>query len=162
MNNLFHYTQKAAIEASYDSQDYISRAGARVREMSRPQKVALSFLALIIYYAIFAAFSHAAACSTNDSGDEVFQFIGTLTKVLSYFIGALALLMFMVGGIMIVVGGTSSRVNQGFKILKNALIGLAVAVSAYAGQEVFIKVIDSAWGTSSNTSCVGNGQSAIQ
>jgi hypothetical protein len=161
MNNLFYYTRKAAIEASTDSQAFVSRAGTRVLSLSAPQKMILALGALALYYALFAAVSWAAAGCGDSSAKELMDFIGYLTRLLSYAIGALALLMFMVGGIMIVVGGTSSRVNQGFKILKNALIGLGVAVAAFAGQAVFVEIVDAGFPGNNSPACVGEGQDAV-
>ena len=65
---------------------------------------------------------------SNYRKEEVAALIISVANLLTYFVGALAVLMIVFGGILMIVG----RGDAGWMMIKNAIIGLVVAVLAYS------------------------------
>ncbi|MFH1789905.1 MAG: pilin [bacterium] len=74
-------------------------------------------------------------CTNLDNCRDISVFLIAAIGVGKYLfsiIGALALVFFIYGGIMLIISqGNSERVKKGFQILMSAFIGLAIAFSAY-------------------------------
>lgn len=76
----------------------------------------------------------AASClfgsENNCSGDGIFK---TITNVLLFLIGAISVIMLIVGGIRYVVsGGDSTAVQNAKNTILYAIVGIVVAILAYA------------------------------
>jgi len=68
--------------------------------------------------------------------------VGTVDKILA-FVGSLALLMFVIGGVYwIISGGSSEKVEIGKKIMVGAVIGIAIVFGAF----LMIKVLEDTLG----------------
>lgn len=161
MNRLLTYTKQAAVEAAQDSWNGASSALNWLNTLSLQVK-SLAILAFVTtYYGVFAALGLARSGGgrcTNEAGEGVVEAIGQIAQVIMFIVGALVVLMFMVGGALIVAGGKSSRVQQGFTFLKNALIGLAVVAAAFFIQEFVLKLVAAAV-TGDTPGCLESGQS---
>jgi hypothetical protein len=163
MNRLLTYSKQAAVEAAQDSWSAATGALNWLGALSLQVK-SLAILAFVTtYYGIFAGFSLARSgqkgCG-NDSAKEVLDAIGSVASVIMFIVGGLVVLMFMVGGALIVAGGKSSRVQQGFTFLKNALIGLAIVAAALFIQEFVLKVVGAAF-TGDTPGCLEDGRKGI-
>jgi hypothetical protein len=64
---------------------------------------------------------------SNYRKEDVAVLIIFVANILTYFVGALAVLFIVFGGIMMIIG----RGDAGWMMIKNAVIGLVVAVLAY-------------------------------
>ena len=72
-----------------------------------------------------------AACTTT--GPTLMGTIGNITDVLLYLLGAIAVLMIIIGGVRYVTsGGDQNSVTGAKNTIMYAIIGLVVAVLAYA------------------------------
>jgi hypothetical protein len=63
----------------------------------------------------------------NYRKEDVAALIIFIANLLTYFVGALAVLFVIFGGILMIVG----RGDEGWKLIKGAFIGLIVAIFAY-------------------------------
>lgn len=73
-----------------------------------------------------------AVCARNGS-QTTGNFVGTLVNTLLFIVGALAVVMIIVGGILYAISqGNSSSVTQAKNTLLYSVIGLVVAILAYA------------------------------
>lgn len=71
------------------------------------------------------------ACSSK--GDDANKLIGTLVNTLLFVVGALAVIMIIVGGIFYVISnGDAGKVARAKNTLTYAIVGLVVAFVAYA------------------------------
>ncbi|WP_217924687.1 pilin [Miltoncostaea oceani] len=71
--------------------------------------------------------------------------------------GAFAVLMFAIGGFMIMGLGGTRKSKKGMDIVKNALIGLAIMVAGLFVREVLVKFIAGATGAGKNSAdCLNN------
>ena len=69
----------------------------------------------------------------NNQGEDAQTLIGTLVNVLLYIIGALAVVMIIVGGILYTTStGDAGRVAKAKNTLMYSIVGLVVAFLAYA------------------------------
>lgn len=86
-----------------------------------------------------------AACSGNNSGSAVCRegqsaensntnsFVGNIVNTLLFIVGALSVIMIIIGGIMYVVsGGNSNTVSVAKNTLLYSIVGLIVSLLAYA------------------------------
>jgi hypothetical protein len=64
----------------------------------------------------------------NYKKEDVAALIIFIANLLTYFVGALAVLFVIFGGILMIVG----RGDEGWKMIKGAFIGLVVAIFAYS------------------------------
>jgi hypothetical protein len=64
----------------------------------------------------------------NFKKEDVAALIIFIANILTYFVGALAVLFVIFGGILMIVG----RGDDGWKMIKGAFIGLIVAIFAYS------------------------------
>jgi hypothetical protein len=64
----------------------------------------------------------------NYKKEDVAALIIFVANLLTYFVGALAVLFVIFGGILMIVG----RGDEGWKMIKGAFIGLIVAIFAYS------------------------------
>lgn len=79
----------------------------------------------------------------NPLGTEigVAEFINRAIRAVIGFIGALALLMFIYGGVMWMTAGDSKRIDTAKQILKNSTIGLLLIFFSYSLVSVVFNVI---------------------
>lgn len=69
----------------------------------------------------------------NNTGDDLTTTIGKIVKVFLFFVGAVAVVMIIYGGFRYVTSnGDSSGVSGAKNTLLYAVVGLVIAVSAYA------------------------------
>ncbi|MBI5728211.1 MAG: hypothetical protein HY984_00470 [Candidatus Magasanikbacteria bacterium] len=68
------------------------------------------------------------------------QLIGRVIRALTGIVGALALLMFIVGGIMHITAGDSDRVKTAKDLIMNSLFGLVIILFAYTLVSVFLSI----------------------
>lgn len=72
-----------------------------------------------------------AICKNND--EQAGDLIGTLVDVLLYVVGTLAVIMIIVGGIMYTISnGDAGKVTKAKNTLTYAIVGLVVALLAFA------------------------------
>jgi hypothetical protein len=64
---------------------------------------------------------------SNATRGDIAQVILTIANLLTYIIGALAVLFIVLGGFLLVVG----KGETGWKFIKNSLIGLLISILAY-------------------------------
>lgn len=75
--------------------------------------------------------SGSAICKNQD--EDASDLINTLVDVLLYIVGALAVIMIIVGGIMYTIsGGDAGKVTKAKNTLTYAIVGLIVAFIAFA------------------------------
>lgn len=74
----------------------------------------------------------------------VAEFISRAIRMVIGFVGALALLMFVYGGLMWMTAGDSKRVDTAKEILKNSTIGLVLIFFSYSLVSIFFSVFGSA------------------
>jgi hypothetical protein len=74
----------------------------------------------------------------------VAEFISRIIRMLIGFVGALALLMFVYGGVMWMTAGDSKRVDTAKEILKNSTIGLLLIFFSYSIVSVVFSLLGSA------------------
>ena len=78
----------------------------------------------------------ASSAKSNDQGSTLFGDGGifqTVTNILLYIIGAVSVIMLVIGGIRYTVsGGDSSQVTSAKNTILYAIIGIVVALLAYA------------------------------
>lgn len=163
MNKLLTSSKRLATEAVTDSRAQAASALVWFSSLDMRVKSFALLSFITIYYGVFAGFSWARSGAEgcgNQSAQEVLDAISSVASVIMFFVGGLVVLMFMVGGALIVVGGKSSRVQQGFTFLKNALIGLAIVAVAIFIQEFVLNVVGAAFGTDT-PGCLGEGQKAV-
>jgi len=138
----------AAVEARSDSTGIIAGHVARFQSLSYRMQGFIMTAMFVGYYAMFASFSWAnrPGCQ-QEATDRVLALLDSATKFIMAIVGGLAVLAFVIGGALIVAGGTSSRVKMGMTLLKNALIGLGVVAAAGFIQFVVLDLISGATGT---------------
>ena len=96
-----------------------------------------------------AAQGHAPACGngspttlTNPLGTtSISELIARLVRAITGIAGSMALLMFVVGGVMWMTAEGSDRVGTAQTILKNATIGLVLIFLAYSLVSLFLSVL---------------------
>ncbi|MCF7906727.1 hypothetical protein K9K85_00365 [Patescibacteria group bacterium] len=72
-----------------------------------------------------------SCCGDCDLSDFLYLGVNVAENILKY-MGALALLLFVLGGIMwITSGGSKTRIQKGMAIIKGSLIGLAIIIFAF-------------------------------
>ncbi len=75
--------------------------------------------------------SDSAVCENKDASSD--DFVKTLINTLLYIIGALSVLMIIIGGLLYVTSqGDASNITKAKNTLLYAIIGLVVAALAYA------------------------------
>lgn len=78
----------------------------------------------------------ASAAKSDDQGENLFEADGifrTITNVLLFLIGAIAVIMLIIGGIRYTIsGGDSTAVTSAKNTILYAVIGIIVALLAYA------------------------------
>lgn len=110
--------------------------------MSRKQKILLILLlvtgySLLVTLPAFASWPATPllppCTSSGDCGFNDFILLGVnLTKIILGLVGSLALLFFIYGGVMfLLAGGKSEMIEQGKKIITNAVIGVAIVLGAW-------------------------------
>ena len=114
--------------------------------MTRRQKAATLVLGtLIVFCLIFALQPHTSALSIMDGANaargegqpsQLFGdggFVTTITNVLLFVVGALSVIMLIIGGLRYVVsGGNASAVTAAKNTVLYAIVGLVVAFLAYS------------------------------
>jgi len=114
--------------------------------MTRRQKAATLVLGtLIVFCLIFALQPHTSALSIMDGANaargegqpsQLFGdggFVTTITNVLLFVVGALSVIMLIIGGLRYVVsGGNASAVTAAKNTILYAIVGLIVAFLAYS------------------------------
>jgi hypothetical protein len=63
----------------------------------------------------------------GSSKESIADFILTISVLLTYFIGALAVLAIVIGALFLIIG----RADQGWGIIRGAVLGLIVSILAY-------------------------------
>lgn len=74
---------------------------------------------------------------------NLYQLIARLIRTMTGLVGALALGMFVVGGIIWLTAGDTKRVDLAKEILKNSTIGLILIFLSYAAVSVFLDAVGS-------------------
>lgn len=90
--------------------------------------------------AVGAITANEEACKVNpnslickDSGESIENVIGTIVNTLLFILGAISVVMIIIGGIMYTTsGGDSGAVSKAKNTILYAVIGLVVAFLAYA------------------------------
>lgn len=99
-----------------------------------------------------------AVGSTKNSGTGATSSLTSLIETAANFLiiigGALAILMFAIGGFMIMGLGGTKNAKKGFTVVKNALIGLAIMVSGIFIRTVILNFIDGGTGGTNKAKCV--------
>jgi hypothetical protein len=73
------------------------------------------------------------SCASSTGGPTLMQTIGSITNVIIYILGAIAVVMIIVGGIRYATsGGDQNSVSGAKNTILYAVIGLVVALMAYA------------------------------
>lgn len=94
-----------------------------------------------------------APVNTSEGGEAcdltaVELLIGNIAQIILGLSGSLALLAFVVGGILFLVsGGEKKRIEQGQNMLKYAAIGLAMILLSGVAIKVLLKVLTGAGGS---------------
>ncbi len=101
--------------------------------------------------------AYAAGGCGNGAADALVDFIDGAAKFLLYVGGALALLAMAAGAVM-VVSGTGSWPSKGFKVLKNAAIGLGILVGIQLISFIVVEFVGGAGGNKVDANCVTGGQ----
>lgn len=79
-----------------------------------------------------SANANSSVCDASKK-DKLSSFIGTIVNILLYILGAVAVIMMIIGGFMYAVsGGDLSAVTKAKNTILYAVVGLVVAVMAYA------------------------------
>lgn len=104
--------------------------------------------------ALASANTPATGCTANTAG--LTNLIQQAANFLIIIGGAFAVLMFAVGGFMIMGLGGTRKVRKGFDIVKNALIGLAIMIGGIFVREVLVKFIGGATNGKNATDCLKN------
>jgi len=129
----------------------------KIQERKRKLKnyVAFLFVFLIIGFSVGTPWFVSATSSTGDttpaastelynplgSGVTLASFIGRGIRAVIGVIGAVALLMFIYGGIIwMTSGGSDERVTMAKNILKNATIGLLLIFFSYSIISIFFSI----------------------
>lgn len=92
-----------------------------------------------------------------NSGTATTSLTGLIETAANFLIivgGALAILMFAIGGFMIMGLGGTKNAKKGFTVVKNALIGLAIMVSGIFIREVILQFIAGGTGGNNKANCV--------
>lgn len=108
---------------------------------------------------VAAAPPAAPGAATCDGGraSGLQKIVGDAAKFLIVLGGATAVLMFVIGGFLIMTGGGSRKhVDRGMKTVKNAFIGLAVMVSGLFVRGVVVGFIGGASNDTSATACIND------
>ncbi|MDK2899242.1 MAG: hypothetical protein PWQ10_429 [Patescibacteria group bacterium] len=96
----------------------------------------LAIVSPVPTYGIGPAQNGASAAQGNDQPSELFGNSGiftTITNTLLFIIGALSVIMLIVGGLRYVIsGGNSTAVTTAKNTILYAIVGLVVALLAYA------------------------------
>lgn len=110
--------------------------------MRRKDKIKLLLAGILFFVMLIPAFSYAASiippdCAGSQYGnecglDDLVSLFANLYRVGLRYIGALALLFFVVGGfILLVSGGKTDRVELGKKILAGTVIGVVIVMGGF-------------------------------
>ena len=77
--------------------------------------------------------SSSEICASEDAGGDVTEIIGTITDVMFFFVGALAVVMIIYSGIRYTTSaGNANSVTAAKNTLIYSVVGLIVAILAYA------------------------------
>ena len=80
-----------------------------------------------------AAIGGGNACNNNAAGDALPAFIKDIINILLFLIGAIAVIMIIIGGIRYVTSnGDQGQVTGAKNTILYAIVGLVVAIMAYA------------------------------
>jgi hypothetical protein len=148
--------QEASIAAASDIQASIYSVATKAASLSGRVRLMIAGSAIALYYAMFAGYAYAAGCNTGAASDLV-KFIDNAANFMMAIGGAGALLMFAVAAFFIITGHKESQVSKGFKMVKNALIGLAILAAGFFLKEVLLKFIGGATGSNASK-CVESGK----
>jgi hypothetical protein len=102
----------------------------------------------------------AQAAGINQSGD-LLQIIGRIINIVLGFLGVILLILFLYAGFLwMTAGDDATKVQQAKNIMRNAVIGLVIIVSAFAISSYILKLIANnigAGGTTQNGSTLPGG-----
>lgn len=147
--------QAASTAAVSDIQANIYSAATKAASLSGRVRLMIAGSAIALYYAMFAGYAYASGCKSG-AASELVDFIDNAANFMMAIGGAGALLMFAVAAFFIITGHKESQVSKGFKMVKNALIGLAILAAGFFIKEVLLQFISGATGGSSGR-CVKEG-----
>jgi hypothetical protein len=150
------FLQEASVAAASDMQSSIYAFAIKVASLSGRVRLMIAGSAMALYYTLFAGYAYAAGCKSGAASDLV-DFIDNAANFMMAIGGAGALLMFAVAAFFIITGHKESQVSKGFKMVKNALIGLAILAAGFFLKEVLLKFISGATSTRSSK-CVEEGK----
>lgn len=122
-------------------------------------------VAMIVPMAMLMTSSVALAASCDPRATtKLTTLIASAAKFMMAIGGALALLCFVVGGVLIMIGGTSERVAKGKKLITNTVIGLAIMAGGFFIKEVLLSFVGGATSNNSggDTKCLDDGNSQFQ
>ena len=78
--------------------------------------------------------------ASGTKSPEMGDVIANIVSIAMYFVGALAIIMIILGGIMYATAaGNDDKIKKARKMIVGAVIGLAVAILAYVLVDFFIK-----------------------
>lgn len=103
-----------------------------------PHKLTVaSFMAIGIAQSAFASISEGASDARGDLPDKNLTgsggFFGKISDILIYLVGAIAVIVIIIGGLRYVISqGSSDQVKQAKDTILYGVIGLVVAILAYA------------------------------
>ncbi|NQU83252.1 MAG: hypothetical protein HQ536_00925 [Parcubacteria group bacterium] len=129
------------------------------------KKISLIILLSLFVFLILPSISHAAipkllpACA--DTGDcnlnEITEVFGNVARIILGVTGSFALLMFILGGFMLLTAaGVQARVEKGKQIITGAVIGIIIIFGAYVGVQFFMSSIGVGGVAKVGTSCGDN------
>lgn len=89
---------------------------------------------LHLFHPLLAAFSvKATDIGISGGPTDIFGLMATVTKILMILIGMLSVIMIVVGGLQITLAaGNPQRFKQGRETVLYSVVGLGIAMSAYA------------------------------
>jgi hypothetical protein len=138
-------------------------AGAGAERVAERRSLQLGFIVPVTTLLVSSS-AYAVGCGSDTATSKLSNLIAGAAKFMMAIGGALALLCFVLGGTLIMVGHTSERVKKGKSLVTNALIGLAVMAAGFFIKDVLLSFVSGATGSDSggNTSCLTTGNSAFQ
>ena len=92
----------------------------------------------------------------STAATSITGFIGDAADFAIYIGAAGALLMLAVGALFIIFGGTPDRVSKGMKIIKNAVIGVAILAVGFFIRYIVVNLVLGATGET-KSSCLNSG-----
>lgn len=133
-----------------------SRAVAGAERVADTKRVQAAIIAPVAFLAMTGT-AVAAECGDTDATGKLTGLISAAAKFMMAIGGALALLTFVIGGILIMVGGTSERVAKGKKLVTNTIIGLAIMAGGFFLKVVILSFVSGGTGGSNGSACIKNG-----